>query len=253
RVTQDAGGTRILTLGNAGSLSSVRYGTVCSVVCELLAQERLAQAWVCETRPKNQGARLACWEYLVCGVPHALISDAAAASVMAKGWVDAVLVGADRICANGDVIAQTGTYALAQLAHAHDIPFIVVANSNTIDLSSPSGNDVRIEQRDPRELEGAAFSGVILPTDAKCSRGFDLLTEPVEKHVVDGERTLELKGGHQMAITRKGGAYAFDAWLRQAPAGVLAYNPAFDVTPAALISTYITQDGPRQAPFSQEG
>lgn len=229
-------GANVLTLCNAGSLATGYFGTALGIIYSTFEQGTLAQVWACETRPLNQGARLTTWELMMSSIPVALICDSAAASIMAKGWVDAVIVGADRICANGDVANKIGTYGLACLAKAHNIPFYVAAPNSTVDLACKAGADVTIEARDPREMEGFTASGIILPEDAQTSKAFDLLTE-------QGARDLKLKNGHQMTLARKGGGYSFDAWMRTTPEGVFAFNPAFDITPASLVTAIITEKG----------
>jgi methylthioribose-1-phosphate isomerase len=159
-----------------------------------------------------------------------------AASVMAQGQVDAVLVGADRICANGDTANKIGTLGLAVLAKHYAIPFYVCAPTSTIDRSLSDGSKIPIEQRDPRELMGCTVSGVITPDDETSAKAFDALT-------AQGSRAIALKGGHQMQLSRKGGAYSFDAWFATTPPQAPVYNPAFDVTPANLITSIITEDG----------
>jgi methylthioribose-1-phosphate isomerase len=173
---------------------------------------------------------------MVTGVPNALICDNMAATVMAKGWVDAVLVGADRIAANGDTANKIGTLQLAILARHYGIPFFVCAPTSTIDSALPDGSQIIIEQRDAREVEGFTAAGIILPADDASTRALDALT-------ATGERELKLKSGHQMLLARKGGGYSFDAWFRSTPPSVQSYNPAFDVTPAALITAIITDQG----------
>jgi methylthioribose-1-phosphate isomerase len=149
---------------------------------------RLAHVWVDETRPVLQGARLTAWELQRRGIPMTLIADDAAGALMASGRVDLIVVGADRVAANGDVANKVGTYALAVLARHHDVPFYVVAPTSTVDTSTPSGDDIPIEQRDPSEV-----------------------TEPLGTRI--------------------------------APAGTPALNPAFDVTPASLITALVTERG----------
>jgi methylthioribose-1-phosphate isomerase len=112
----------------------------------------LAHVWVDETRPLLQGARLTAWELETAGIPHAVIVDSAAASLMARGEVDCVITGADRIAANGDTANKIGTYSLAVLAHHHGIPLYVVAPSTTVDLATPDGASIPIEERDPAEV-----------------------------------------------------------------------------------------------------
>jgi methylthioribose-1-phosphate isomerase len=173
---------RLLTHCNAGSLACVGYGTALGVVRAAHEQGLAPTVWVDETRPLRQGARLTAWELDHLGIPCTVIADSMAASLMRSGEVDAVLVGADRIAANGDVANKVGTYALAVAAHHHSIPFYVAAPRSTFDESCPTGDDIPIERRDPAEL-GAV------------------------------------------------------------PDGVRVDNWAFDVTPAALVTRYVTEDG----------
>jgi len=143
---------RILTHCNAGALATAGYGTALGVVRAAHAQGKVARVWVDETRPVMQGSRLTAWELLREGIPHRLIADVVAASLMARGEVDLVVTGADRIAANGDTANKIGTYALAVLAQHHRVPFYVAAPSSTIDPSLPSGDHIPIEERDPAEV-----------------------------------------------------------------------------------------------------
>ncbi len=185
---------RILTHCNAGALATAGYGTAGGVIRAAHAQGKVALVWVDETRPVLQGARLTAWEMVKEGIPHRLISDVAAGSVMARGDVDLVVTGADRIAANGDTANKIGTYGLAVLARHHGIPFYVAAPFSTIDPALPSGDLIPIEERDGNEV-----------------RGF---------------------GGRQVA-----------------PAASPVFNPAFDVTPAALITAIVTERGVFRPPF----
>jgi len=185
---------RILTHCNAGALATAGYGTALGVVRSAHAQGKLALLWVDETRPVMQGSRLTAWECVREGIPHRLIADAAAASIMARGDVDLVVTGADRIAANGDTANKIGTYGLAVLAQHHRLPFYVAAPSSTIDPTLASGRDIPIEERSPAEL-------------------------------------------------RRVGAQS------TAPEGSPVYNPAFDVTPAALITAIVTERGVFRPPF----
>jgi len=185
---------RILTHCNAGALATAGYGTAGGVIRAAHAQGKVALVWVDETRPVLQGARLTAWEMVKEGIPHRVISDVAAASVMARGDVDLVVTGADRIAANGDTANKIGTYGLAVLARHHGIPFYVAAPFSTIDPALSSGDLIPIEERDESEV-----------------RGF---------------------GGRQVA-----------------PAASPVFNPAFDVTPAALITAIITERGVFRPPF----
>jgi methylthioribose-1-phosphate isomerase len=228
--------TKLLTHCNAGSLATAYFGTALGVIFTAHEQGKIEHVWVDETRPVNQGGRLTAWELRVAGVPSALIADNMAASVMRNGWVDAVIVGADRIAANGDTANKIGTYGLAVLAKEHGIPFYVAAPTSTIDLTLSSGEHIEIEQRDPREMEGVTISGTFEPDSPDSSRAFDLLTK-------EGSYDIPLTKGHSMSIARKGGAYSFDAWFRTTPPGIDVYNPAFDVTPGELVTAFITECG----------
>jgi len=185
---------RILTHCNAGALATAGYGTALGVVRAAHAEGRVALLWVDETRPVMQGSRLTAWECVRDGIPHRLVADVVAASLMARGEVDLVVTGADRIAANGDTANKIGTYALAVLARHHGVPFYVAAAFSTIDPSVPSGRQIPIEERDPSEVRRVAGR----PTAPEAS--------PV-------------------------------------------YNPAFDVTPATLITAIITERGIFRPPY----
>lgn len=149
-------GIGLLTHCNAGSIATARYGTALAPMH--LAKERgwTIKVFADETRPVLQGSRLTAWELLVAGIDVTLICDNMAAVVMAKGWVQAVIVGTDRIAANGDVANKIGTYGLAVLAKAHNIPFYVASPLSTIDLSTLTGNDIPIEERASEEITHVA-------------------------------------------------------------------------------------------------
>lgn len=185
---------RVLTHCNTGGLACVAYGTALGVVRAAHEAGKRPEVWVDETRPLLQGARLTAWELDRLGIPGRLVADAAAGSLMARGLVDAVLVGADRIAANGDTANKIGTYALAVLAAHHGVPFYVVAPTSTVDLATPAGDAIRVEERPADEVTG--FGGV-----------------------------------------------------RVAPAGFPAHNPAFDVTPADLVSGIVTDAGVAHPPY----
>jgi methylthioribose-1-phosphate isomerase len=188
---------RILTHCNAGGLATAGYGTALGIVRGAVEAGREPFVWVNETRPVLQGARLTAWELVREGIPHAVIADVAAASTMARGEVDLVVVGADRIAANGDTANKIGTYGVAVLARHHGIPFYVAAPFSTIDPRVPDGSAIPIEERDPREVQ-------------------------------------ELGG------------------RRIVPAASPARNPAFDVTPAALITAIVTERGIFRHPYRFE-
>src|SRR5207253_3486244 len=145
-------GASILTHCNAGALATVDYGTALGVVRAAHEAGRAIHVYVDETRPFLQGARLTAWELQRLGVPMTLITDSMAGHFMSRGNVDLVIVGADRIAANGDVANKIGTYSLAVLAREHGLPFYVAAPTSTIDLSLASGADIPIEQRSQDEV-----------------------------------------------------------------------------------------------------
>jgi methylthioribose-1-phosphate isomerase len=178
-------GTRALTHCNAGGLATGGYGSAVGALRAAAERGLLERVLVDETRPLLQGARLTAWELERAGIPHAVVADSAAGSLMARGEVDLVVTGADRIAANGDTANKIGTYSLAVLAAHHQIPFYVVAPSSTLDRETPDGSGIPIEERDPAEL-----------------------------------------------TTR-----------------FPARNPAFDVTPAALVTAIVTEDGVHRAPY----
>ena len=142
----------VLTHCNTGSLATAGFGTALGVIRAGVAEERIARVFAGETRPWNQGARLTVWELQQDGIDATLIADAAASHVMKTGQVQWVVVGADRICANGDTANKIGTYQLALAARHHGVKFMVVAPSSTVDMATASGDLIEIEERDPGEL-----------------------------------------------------------------------------------------------------
>jgi methylthioribose-1-phosphate isomerase len=183
-----AGTRRILTHCNTGALAAPGRGTALAVIAELADRGVLENVLATESRPLLQGARLTAWELTRLGIPHELIVDSAAAGLIASGAVDAVIVGCDRVAANGDVANKVGTYGLALAAHAAGIPFVVAGPTSTIDLNTPDGAHIAIEERDPDEVRAAAGRRLTLP-------------------------------------------------------GTPCRNPAFDVTPASLITAIVTERG----------
>jgi methylthioribose-1-phosphate isomerase len=180
-----APGTRALTHCNTGALATGGIGTALGAIREGFVRGLVEHVFIDETRPLLQGARLTAWELERAAVPHTVVADAAAGSLMARGEVGAVLTGADRIAANGDTANKIGTYPLAVLADRHGIPFYVVAPSSTVDLETATGAEIPIEERDPAEVT-ARFA---------------------------------------------------------------ARNPAFDVTPASLVTAIVTELGVHKAPY----
>ncbi len=145
-------GDRVLTHCNTGGLATGGQGTAGGVIEAAWRAGRLAHVWVDETRPLLQGARLTAWELARAGVPFQLVTDSSVGTLMSRGLVDRVIVGADRIAANGDVANKIGTYTVAALAHRHDVPFYVAAPRSTLDPCTAAGRDIVIEQRDPAEV-----------------------------------------------------------------------------------------------------
>ena len=180
-------GSSALTHCNTGALATGGQGTALGALQEAWARGLVRHVFVDETRPLLQGARLTAWELAAAGIPHTVVADAAAGSLLAAGEVDCVLVGADRIAANGDTANKIGTYPLAVLADRHEVPFTVVAPTSTVDLETQTGAEIPIEERDPSEVS-----------------------------------------------TR-----------------FAARNPAFDVTPAELISAIVTEHGVHRRPYAE--
>ncbi|MFC1917935.1 S-methyl-5-thioribose-1-phosphate isomerase, partial [Chloroflexota bacterium] len=145
-------GFTVLTHCNTGPLATTGYGTALGVVIKAHEQGKQVKVFVDETRPLLQGARLTTWELQKAGIPFTLITDSMAGYLMSKGEVDAVIVGADRIAANGDTANKIGTYTLAVLAQENNVPFYVAAPTSTIDITLASGAEIPIEQRDPQEV-----------------------------------------------------------------------------------------------------
>jgi methylthioribose-1-phosphate isomerase len=145
-------GTRALTHCNTGALATGGYGTALGAIRLGWEQGLVEHVWVTETRPLNQGSRLTAWELERLGIPFAVIADSTVASLMGAGQVDIALTGADRIAANGDTANKIGTYGLAVLARHHDVPFVVVAPTSTVDSEAESGDAIPIEERSAAEV-----------------------------------------------------------------------------------------------------
>jgi len=189
-------GARILHHCNTGSLATVDYGTALGIVRTAHEAGKKVHAFLDETRPRLQGARLSAFEMRELGIPHTVIVDGASGHVMKKFGINLVVVGADRIAANGDTANKIGTYNLAIAARYHGIPFYVAAPTSTVDLKTPNGEAIPIEERAPEE------------------------------------------------VTHCGGK-------RVVPEGSPVYNPAFDVTPAELITAIVTEVGIAYPPFEE--
>jgi methylthioribose-1-phosphate isomerase len=184
-----APGDRALTHCNAGALATGGYGTAGGVLRAAWEAGRLAEVWVDETRPLLQGARLTAWELGRAGIPHRVVTDSAAGSLLAAGAVDRIVVGADRIAANGDVANKIGTYPLAVLAARHGVPFYVAAPLSTIDPATPNGAAIPIEERDPAEVAPGAFNPAFDVTPAELVHAIfteaGVLEPPYEEAIRD--------------------------------------------------------------------
>ncbi len=189
-------GSTILTHCNTGALATAGEGTAQSIITTAAREGKIRKVYVDETRPLFQGARLTAWELQKHGIDVTVITDSTAGYLMQKGKISAVIVGADRIAANGDVANKIGTYSLAVLAHHHDVPFYVAAPTSTLDVGTPSGDAIMVEERNPVEVT----------------------------HV---------------------------AGVRIAAEGARVFAPAFDITPARLITAIITEKCILAAPYEK--
>jgi methylthioribose-1-phosphate isomerase len=184
-------GARILTHCNTGGLVSAGEGTAFAVILAAHRAGRLAQLWVDETRPLLQGARLTTWEAGRAGIPHALLADNAAASLMAAGQVDLVLTGADRIAADGSVANKVGTYGLAVLAKHHGVPFVVVAPVSTVDLDAPDGASITVEHRSADEVTRIAGQPVAPAGTHAYNPAFDVTPPGLITAIVTEEGVIQ--------------------------------------------------------------
>nr|WP_206066381.1 S-methyl-5-thioribose-1-phosphate isomerase [Nonomuraea sp. FMUSA5-5] len=181
---------RIMTVCNTGGLAAVERGTALGVVQTLHERGRLAEVLALETRPLLQGARLTTWELARMGAPHRLVADSAGPYLLAKGGVDAVLIGADRIAANGDTANKIGSYALALGAERAGVPFVVVAPESTIDQGTPSGEHIAIEDRGDDEI--VTFRGVrVAPEGTRAlNPAFDVTPHDLISAIVTEQRVI---------------------------------------------------------------
>jgi len=165
---------RVLTHCNTGALATAGYGTALGVIQSSWAAGKVKMVWVDETRPLLQGARLTAWELESLGIPYRVVTDSSAGSLMSRGLVDRIVVGADRIAANGDTANKIGTYPLAVLAERHGVPFYVAAPVSTIDGATPTGHEIPIEERDPMEVK-EVFGTEVTPSEADAANfAFDV-------------------------------------------------------------------------------
>jgi methylthioribose-1-phosphate isomerase len=169
-----AGIERILTHCNTGALAAPGRGTALAVIAELFDRGGLREVVATESRPLLQGARLTAYELRRLGIPHTLVVDSAAAGLIAAGGIGAVIVGCDRVAANGDVANKVGTYPLALAAQAAGIPFVVAGPTSTIDPACATGRDIAIEERNPDEVRALAGHSTTLPDTAVRNPAFDV-------------------------------------------------------------------------------
>ncbi len=184
-------GHRVLTHCNTGALATGAYGTALGVMRAAWEAGKKFSVWVDETRPLLQGARLTTWELGKLGIPHTLIPDGAAAALMRLGKVDLVILGADRIAANGDTANKIGTYSLAVLAHYHGIPFYVAAPLSTFDFSIPDGNHIPVEERSGEEVTHV-WGQRVAPAGAKAlNLAFDVTPNELISGIVTEKGVME--------------------------------------------------------------
>jgi methylthioribose-1-phosphate isomerase len=184
-------GDRVLTHCNTGPLATGGAGTAGGVIAAAWEAGRLEQVWVDETRPLLQGARLTAWELGRAGIPFRLVTDGSVGTLMARGLVDRAVVGADRIAANGDVANKIGTYPLAVLAARHGVPLYVVAPLSTVDLDTPSGDEIAIEERDPAEVTRLGDQAIAPEGAAAANFAFDVTPASLVTAIVTEAGVLE--------------------------------------------------------------
>ena len=184
-------GSGVLTHCNTGSLATAGFGTALGVIRAGVAQGRIGKVYAGETRPWQQGARLTAWELLQDGIPATLIADSAASHLMKTGAVQWVIVGADRICANGDTANKIGTYQLAIAARHHGAKFMVVAPSSTVDMATPDGEAIHIEERDPAELLGIGGTRIVAEGVAAWNPVFDVTPASLIDAIVTEKGVIE--------------------------------------------------------------
>lgn len=193
------GASRLLTHCNAGALAGTEWGTALSAVLQLHASSSLTMVYTCETRPLFQGSRLTAWELGRADVPHRVVVDSASAGLILRGEVHAVVVGADRIAANGDTANKVGTLGHALAASRAGIPFVVTAPESTIDPRAASGADIAIEERDPDEVLQWRGSRVAAPGSQAYNPAFDVTPADLITAIVTERRTIRPALGERPA------------------------------------------------------
>ncbi|TPX34721.1 S-methyl-5-thioribose-1-phosphate isomerase [Synchytrium microbalum] len=206
---------KLLTHCNTGSLATAGWGTALGIVRDMHQSGRLNHVFCTETRPYNQGSRLTAYELVYEKIPSTLVTDSMVGALLKKGGISAIVVGADRVTANGDTANKIGTYQLALLAHYHKVPFLVAAPSTSIDLSLASGDLITIEERGPVEV--VTIRGQVV------------------EDIADFKEPRDASEGVPPSVT-----------IRIAAPGIGVWNPSFDVTPASLITGIVTERGVAQ-------
>ncbi|KAF9208634.1 S-methyl-5-thioribose-1-phosphate isomerase [Haplosporangium sp. Z 27] len=209
---------RVITHCNTGSLATAGYGTALGIIRALAGQQKLTHAYCTETRPYNQGSRLTAYELVYENIPSTLITDSMASALLAQNSdkIAAIVVGADRVAANGDTANKIGTYQLAITASYHNVPFIVAAPSTSVDLNIASGKEIHIEVRPAVEV--TTLRGPVVDVNS----------------ISKGSNDVEFKSHNGSDISET---------IAIAARGIGVWNPSFDVTPAELISAIVTEKG----------
>jgi methylthioribose-1-phosphate isomerase len=200
-------GDRVLTHCNAGALATAGYGTAIGVIHSSFDAGKVSMVWVDETRPLLQGARLTSWELDKLGVPYRLVTDNSSGSLMSRDMVDRIVVGADRIAANGDVANKIGTYTVAVLARRHGVPFYVAAPLSTIDRATPTGADIPIEERDASEVVSVFDTRVAPQATEALNIAFDVTPAELVTAIIteQGVLTAPYDDSIAAAFERQGG------------------------------------------------
>ncbi|KAI1321184.1 S-methyl-5-thioribose-1-phosphate isomerase [Mortierella claussenii] len=209
---------RVITHCNTGSLATAGYGTALGIIRALAGQQKLTHAYCTETRPYNQGSRLTAYELVYENIPSTLITDSMASALLAQhpDQIAAIVVGADRVAANGDTANKIGTYQLAITARYHNVPFIVAAPSTSVDLNIASGKEIHIEVRPAVEV--TTLRGPVVDVNSISKDSSDV-------------------------VFKQEGEKAVSETIAVAARGIGVWNPSFDVTPAELISAIVTEKG----------
>ncbi len=198
-------GSSVLTHCNAGALATAGEGTALGVIAAAARNGKIVRVFADETRPLFQGSRLTAWELVRLGIPTTVITDSSAATVIQRGMVQAIIVGADRIAANGDTANKVGTYPLAVLAARHGVPFYVAAPTSTLDPGTPDGAAIPIEERNPQEVTDAGGKRVAANGVQVFAPAFDVTPNELITAIVTERGILRPPYGHGIARCRPAG------------------------------------------------